>query len=483
MPLRVTFGVSAGLAAFFPSIYSAIALGVVVLSGYVQDQLTDRGYTVTPVFIAGSAFVGVGSLGASYSRTFPGLLVNSLIMGAGIGFTGFGASGILAPWFVKRSSTYLLLGLSGGGLGGFTYALLFEFVLNAFHVGDVPCTTDAAVPSACEEWRPATRYVGIPTAVLMLLASMFMRLPRPGEVEAHEVLSKKVKEKVDESEVEGVTCQENDTEQEKTMNNVKVAEDKESANVEKKDRTRRLSSTVFSEVLRGSSHKAAEEVVDELMDEYEEEKDDHATSVSHELSLRDTLRTRTALCILCWSIVFSTVLDSFYIFVPSYAESAGLSSQVGALSLSLTGATLLLGNLTLGVIADRVGHTRCMQMCMLGLSVVCIIWPFTGSVWSLLLIACLLGYFMTCTSLFIAILMDRYAHTSKGCILTLIGLIHAVQCPGLLVGPAFIGYLIERFSFFAGALFTAAGFFASFVAVLLIPSGKSQDEAIDKMFS
>ena len=88
---------------------------------------------------------------------------------------------------------------------------------------------------------------------------------------------------------------------------------------------------------------------------------------------------------------------------------------------------------------------------------------------------------MTCTSLFIAILTDRYAHISKGCILTLIGLVHAVQCPGLLIGPVVIGILIEKFSYFAGAFFTAAMFFASFVAVLLLPSRESQDKAIDKL--
>jgi len=443
IPLSVSFGTSVGITAFFPSVYSSVALLIVVFSGYVQDQLKLRGHTVRPVFIVGSLCVGVGSLGGSYSRTFPALLVNAAIMGVGIGNSGFAASGILSPWFVKRRGTFLLMGLSGGGFGGFVYALMFEDVMLAFHEGDIACTIGATDPSACEEWRPALRWVGVVSSLLMLLASMFMRLPDEGEVEAYE----------------------GETDQEEMV--------KEEGTVTSDDDTEVTGSlgcdyTLINDSLQSTednSHKY--EQIRSLLNNAKHE------DQQPELSFNEVIRTRTAICIVCWSIVFAVCLDSFFVFIPYFAEYIGLSSEVGALALSLSGLALMIGNLTLGVVADRFGHTLAMQVCMVALTGACIGWPFCKEEWSLILVSCCVGYFFTCTSLFVAILSNEYEHTAKGCILTLIGFVHAVMCPGLLIGPVITGMLIDNFeSFYGGAFFLASMCFISLIAVLCLPTNK-----------
>merc|ERR1711933_597990 len=49
------------------------------------------------------------------------------------------------------------------------------------------------------------------------------------------------------------------------------------------------------------------------------------------LSLVETLKTRTALCMLFWSMAYGLGLNSFLFFLPSFVESIGLPKEVGAL--------------------------------------------------------------------------------------------------------------------------------------------------------
>ena len=186
IPMMVTFNIGTGLAAFFVASSSTSAFLATFAAGCVQDQLSKRDYSIRHVYAAGSIFLAMGTIGASYSQYFPLVILCSIVMGAGVGLTAYSAQGVLVQWFEKRSCQALMLALSGGGIGTLVYSRVISEMMDAFHDGDELCEMDAVQVSACEEWRPAMRYMGVYSSVLILLASYFVRLPNPTEVDTYE---------------------------------------------------------------------------------------------------------------------------------------------------------------------------------------------------------------------------------------------------------------------------------------------------------
>merc|ERR1740124_1285314 len=108
-------------------------------------------------------------------------------MGIGLGFTGFSAPCIMSLWFEKKRVQFLMIAMSGGGVGSFAYANIIVQMLGAFHdKGAAECRIGVNDPSACNEWRPTLRYIGLLSALVLFIASLFMRAPKIKEVENYE---------------------------------------------------------------------------------------------------------------------------------------------------------------------------------------------------------------------------------------------------------------------------------------------------------
>jgi len=187
IPLMVTFGIGEGFAASYIAIYSSVASISSFISGFLQDKLAARGYTSRLVFAAGAILICVGTTGASYSKSFPIFLSCTVLVGIGLGFTGFSAPCIMSLWFEKKRVQFLMIAMSGGGVGSFAYSNIIVQMLGAFHdKGAAECRIGVNDPSACNEWRPTLRYIGLLSALILFIASLFMRAPKIKEVENYE---------------------------------------------------------------------------------------------------------------------------------------------------------------------------------------------------------------------------------------------------------------------------------------------------------
>eukprot|EP00521_Asterionellopsis_glacialis_P001942 CAMPEP_0195256580 /NCGR_PEP_ID=MMETSP0706-20130129/6317_1 /TAXON_ID=33640 /ORGANISM="Asterionellopsis glacialis, Strain CCMP134" /LENGTH=227 /DNA_ID=CAMNT_0040309643 /DNA_START=113 /DNA_END=793 /DNA_ORIENTATION=+ len=186
IPVSVTFGVGNALAALNVAIYSSVSFIASLLSGYLQDKLVAQGFSVRPIFGLGAILVFVATFAASLCDSFALFLLCAILVGIGIGFTCFSAAGVLSLWFDKNRSRNVLLAMSGGGIGSFVYAQVIVTMMSGFHEGEEDCRTGGQDPRTCAEWRPTLRYVGGCSAIMLLLASFFMRDPKLEDVEAFE---------------------------------------------------------------------------------------------------------------------------------------------------------------------------------------------------------------------------------------------------------------------------------------------------------
>lgn len=197
------------------------------------------------------------------------------------------------------------------------------------------------------------------------------------------------------------------------------------------------------------------------------------------LLFKDAILTKTSLLLCLWALIMALVIDAFFFFAPIYAEEVGLSIEEGALTLSVAGLSLLLGNLTIGCLTDRLGNILVFQLCIAGLTCTMIAWPFCRSLWSLLIASFFVGFFTVCISLFVSILADVYGGgVSKNSFFEIVGFVQALEAPGVLVGPVVIGVLIDDFGFNIAAFFCAGVLALSLILILLLPSKQKQLQII-----
>ena len=174
------------------------------------------------------------------------------------------------------------------------------------------------------------------------------------------------------------------------------------------------------------------------------------------LSTSQAFFTRTSLSLLGWCFFSCFAYINLVVHLPAFAKSVGLSPEVGAGALSLTGLTMLLGNITLGRATDMVGPIRILQITMTILMVVFFAWPYATDATSLTILACLFGYAATTQgSVPLIVMADAFDSTSPDSILTLLGILNFAKFPGYLFGPTICGWLYDWYGdYYNASIFT-----------------------------
>jgi MFS family permease len=200
-----------------------------------------------------------------------------------------------------------------------------------------------------------------------------------------------------------------------------------------------------------------------------------------EYSLDEIVKTRTTLCLLLWSFISSFAFTNFFVHLPAYAASVGLSPAAGSQALSLTGLFMLLGNVTLGGVTDWIGSIRTLQLTMTALVGCMLIWPHCTTSLSLNILAALYGYMSTTqSSVPLVILADAFGDIAPQTILTLVGLQNVCKFPGYFLGPMVVGHFYEMFgkTYDMAALLAAAFMFVGNVSLFVLPSAQHQIDTL-----
>ena len=142
------------------------------------------------------------------------------------------------------------------------------------------------------------------------------------------------------------------------------------------------------------------------------------------LSFKETILSKTAFLISLWTFFVAIIFDAFFVFVPTYAEGIGLSKEEGGLVLSFARLSVLIGNLSVGFLADKFGNILVFQLCMIIMSSTMIVWPFCRALWSLLIVSFFIGFTTVSYSLYVSTLADMYGEISKKCFFSLVGFVH-----------------------------------------------------------
>lgn len=191
--IQRSFHVGTGLAALYPSIIGGISFLAVMFSGPAQDALVKRKLGIQPTFALGGLLLGGGGIGSSYATNYGVFLFCSVLTAIGLGFTAWASSGVASLWFVRRMGVAVSLALLGSGLGTFVYVMATNKLLAEFQPEECRNYTTGAIITQqqgqtdyCEGWREAMRYSGIFSGIMLIIASIVMRIPSEGEVEKYE---------------------------------------------------------------------------------------------------------------------------------------------------------------------------------------------------------------------------------------------------------------------------------------------------------
>lgn len=430
--LCASFNIGTTYASLYTSLYGGVSVLSSFLSGYFQDLLVASGYSVRPVFFTGTILIFCSMTVASYCTSFLYFLLCSIFMGIGIGFTCWNAPGVLSLWFTEENKRdqHLLLANSGSGIGSFVYAQAAVSMLSKFHnthFGEC-MMREVEDPEACAEWRPTFRYLAAISSMMLLISSYFMREPAPSEVLEYEKLLKKSK------------------------SSKNYAQEK------------------LERIIETSDLLEKNEIIISYL------ATDHYCI--RQLSFKEAIKTKTAMLICLWSLFMSMPVDCYFIFVPLYSEDIGLSSKEAGLIVSVAGIAILLGNLSLGFIADLLGNIRTLQLCMVVMTISMILLPFCKTVGSLLFVSVIFGQSMVSMSLYVSILADVYAKVAEESYFSIVGLALSFQTPGVLIGPILVAGLIEYFGYYVGFFSCAFVFFMTVVIVLQIPNKERQLQMI-----
>jgi MFS family permease len=510
IPFRLAFDIGTGVSAVFPATVGSVSFSVAFISGALQDYLTRRDLPIWPIFALGGIAVGAGMIGGSYCRHFWHLLVCSAVTGIGIGWTGWSVSSVTVQWFFKRKGTALSLALTGGGTGSFLYAICTAHLMNAFHTDNEACSLDAADPNACDGWRGAMRYTGIFSAVVLVGASFFLRVPKPMEVENYEDETRQRK-RIAKRLTTMATASSGNLQNSSTDHVILPAKDhsglEDTTESYPSDFPKQVPETLGHDSLSVLTTLGTNTLIDEVLNDLKGEADgrvgaatiehaetgdslgrqSHAASTSifrGSLSLKKTAATRTFVMMMFWASICTVAYDTVFLFIPYFAEDAGLSANDGILALSLTGLFTLTGNLTLGHFSDKFGHTRTLQATMTCCMLCIVVWPFCTSPGSLFVIVGLYGYFSAGLPMCAAVLSVNYEKVAPEHISTMIGIVHTMYAPGSFLGPVVIGLLVDSFQFYVGAFFLAGIFLLGNLFLFFIPARPAaQVEAINKRYS
>ena len=541
VPLQQTFpNTGTGVLSFLPSVYLSVGLFSSLMAGRLQDICQRYFGSIQPLFVLGSLCLGGGAVMMTYATTTTSLVwLGAALTGMGVGWTAFTAPGICVQWFNHRNrSTMLLFAMAGSGLGSYCYTRVMQQFLDFSFLAVVSRSLSFDDSSHNDNndnvqiWRLAVKWIGIFSMTLSLFASIPMRLPLEGDVEQDSTTKKDNAKKDEEDSKETDSLLDNFHIQygnsrgnriepfrnlhQHISENIKMGimpdtmrKRPRSFTTEASSETVALSLEMRGQLLwmdttaRTTRHSllnhncslAEFEALGTLHVNYKEAifRQDEipcakcaACGEPHvpNLSIQQILWTRTIIVLYTWSFLSSFAFTSLFVHLPSFAESVGLTATDGASALSYAGVALLLGNITLGWITDRIGPIRSLQSSMIILVLLMIAWPFCNTTTTLSILAFLYGYCATTqSSVPLLIIADAFGETSPDGILTLLGMLNVCKLPGYLLGPAVVGSLYDSFgNYTVGSIFLGATMLVANVWLFFLPSPQSQMERIAQTY-
>lgn len=478
-----------GVLALYCTIQIVAGLLSSLAGGIAQDHFEGG---VQWIFFAGGCFMALGFVWSSISTTLLGVMAGSLLMGVGLGLGGFMAGGICVLWFEKARGKMLLLAMSGQGIGNVFFAWATAQLLELFHDDDDP-------------WRPTMRCVGILCFLSCSIASVFMRMPMPGEVEEYESQGTANNSEED---VSITTTGSNKTSYRSIApdpNGLRHSHHQENVSGR---RRRRASSAIVLDQLRPEHHNNNSIRTDRrrsstmlgsfqaegqapfliLADFTRTERSDlHSildeSVLEYDYSLRDLSFSRTNIFLNAFTLIACFAFLNMQVLLPPYILGLGLTPSASGQALVMFGIGDFLSNLTLGDVADRLGARRLLALAFGILAVLFFVWTYCTTISTLSVVAFLYGYFCcTISSMPIIILADAFSETSSEHILTLNGITNLFKFPGYLFGPMLAGLLVE----YSGGSYGGAAFCSGVaslwgaVLLLMIPSPNEQHKLLEE---
>jgi len=165
---------------------------------------------------------------------------------------------------------------------------------------------------------------------------------------------------------------------------------------------------------------------------------------AHGPPLGDALRSRTYLLLYAAQALVSVAIFTPFSHLPAYAEQAGIDAVRAAGLVGVIGAASVIGRLTLGPVADRVGLLQTYRLCFvaIGVSFGFWLWPAGPSYGVLAVHAAILGVgYGGFVALVPGVLAERFGLRQLG---GLLGIIYTSHVIGAGLGPLMTGLLIER---------------------------------------
>ncbi|MDY6916460.1 MAG: MFS transporter [Chloroflexota bacterium] len=137
---------------------------IVGITGPIAGKLTDR-YGPKKLIIVGAAIAGAGLMLLSVSRALWHLYVFFFVVGIGMSGAGFvPVSVAISNWFTKRRGVAMGIAMAGVSVGAILIAPLAHYLIIGFG------------------WRMAFVVLGLMTAVLIIVPSIFLMRNRPEEM-------------------------------------------------------------------------------------------------------------------------------------------------------------------------------------------------------------------------------------------------------------------------------------------------------------
>jgi MFS family permease len=166
------------------------------------------------------------------------------------------------------------------------------------------------------------------------------------------------------------------------------------------------------------------------------------------------------------SVLLSMGLFTPFVFLPAFARDHGASEVAAATLVGLIGGASVVGRMSLGAIADRLGVVRLYQLCILVAGLSFALWLIAHAYSTLVIFALVLGLgYGGYVALSPAVLAHFFGANRLGSVL---GALYTSGGIGVLMGPPVAGILIAHRGYRWAIAFSLIAGVASYLILLLL---------------
>jgi MFS family permease len=193
------------------------------------------------------------------------------------------------------------------------------------------------------------------------------------------------------------------------------------------------------------------------------------------MSFSEVTRTNPFRSVVAFKFIFALGYLVFFVHIFSYVQGKNFSSKFAALALAMIGGASILGRISLGYLADRIGIVRNLKISVTVLIVCVLLWPHMSSSTAILFLCSAYGFFAGAfPSLPPSILAEYYGEVAPQAMFQIVGSCFVVEAFGATVGPPFAGFLFDQFGDYIVASLTTAFFMT--VATLVLSRIETKEE-------